>query len=51
MKTFLDTSGLQKFTSHTVFWKKLMNVERHQNKRVNQEKGKYGGKEKAENWR
>lgn len=50
MKTFLDTPGLQKFTSHTVFWKKLMNVVKlHQNKRVNQEKRKHGGKEKAEN--
>lgn len=43
MKIFLDTPRLQKFTSHTIFLKKLLNVELHQNKSINQKKKRHGG--------
>ena len=46
MRIFLDTAGLQKCISHDIFWKKLMNVELHQSKKVNQEKGRHGGEER-----
>ena len=49
MRIFLDTAGLQKCISHDIFWKKLMNVELHQSKKVNQEKGRHGGEEREEN--
>lgn len=48
MKTFLDTPGLQKFISHAFFWKKLLHVELHQRKRVNQGKGRYGTEERGQ---
>lgn len=48
IKTLLEKiPGLQKFTSHSLFWKELLNAELYQSKRVYLEREKKEGKEKT----